>query len=75
VLKALKKDPVTTGIAVVVLTGLSQKNETRLRQDGACAFLEKSALALDRGADALLVALADILRTLNLEVPQATAAK
>jgi two-component system, cell cycle response regulator len=69
VLKALKKDPATAGIAVVVLTGLSQKNATRLRQDGACAFLEKSALALDRGSDALLAALAEILRNLNLEVP------
>jgi CheY-like chemotaxis protein len=75
VLKALKKDPVTAGIAVVVLTGLSQKNAIRLQQDGACAFLEKSALALDRGCDALLTALAEIVRNLNLEVPQAAAAK
>lgn len=75
VLKALKKDPATAGIAVVVLTGLSQKNAARLQQDGACAFLEKSALALDRGCDALLLSLAEILRALNLEVPQAAAAK
>jgi hypothetical protein len=42
VLKALKKDPATAGIAVVVFTGLSQKNGARLQPDGACAFLEKS---------------------------------
>jgi CheY-like chemotaxis protein len=74
VLKALKKDPATAGIAVVVLTGLSQKNATRLQQDGACAFLEKSALALDRGSDSLLAALAEIVRSLNLEVPHQAAA-
>jgi CheY-like chemotaxis protein len=69
VLKALKKDPATAGIAVVVFTGLSQKNAARLQQDGACAFLEKSALGLDKGCEAFLAALAGIVRTLNLEVP------
>ncbi len=69
VLKALKKDPATSGIAVVVVTGLSHKNAERLEQDGACAFLEKSELGLDKGADALLTALAGIVRRLKLEVP------
>jgi hypothetical protein len=41
----------------------------RLQKDGACAFLEKSALELDKGCDTLLSALAGILRKLNLEVP------
>lgn len=71
VLKALKKDPATAGIAVAVLTGLSQKNAGRLQQDGACAFLEKSELGLDKGCDAFLVALAGIVRKLNLQVPPA----
>jgi CheY-like chemotaxis protein len=70
VLKALKSDPVTAGIAVVVLTGLSQKNAARLQQDGACAFLEKSALGLDKGCEALLAVLAPIVRKLKLEVPE-----
>lgn len=73
VLKALKKDPATAGIAVVVFTGLSQKNAVRLQQDGACAFLEKSELGLDKGCDALLAALADIVKKLNLEVPSGAA--
>jgi CheY-like chemotaxis protein len=38
VLKALKKDPATAGIAVVVFTDLSQKNATRLQQDGVAHF-------------------------------------
>jgi CheY-like chemotaxis protein len=69
VLKALKKDPATAGIAVVAFTGLSQKNAVRLEQDGACAFLDKSELGLEKGSEALLVALARIMRKLNLEIP------
>jgi len=75
VLKALKKDPATAAIAVVVLTGLSQRNAVRLQQDGACAFLEKSALGLDKGSEALLSALAKIMQKLKLEVPAGAAAK
>jgi CheY-like chemotaxis protein len=75
VLKALKKDPTTAGIAVVVLTGLSGKNAGRLEQDGAFAFMEKSALGLDKGSEALLVALAAIMKRLKLEVPVAIPVK
>jgi CheY-like chemotaxis protein len=73
VLKALKKDPATAGIAVVVLTGLSQKNAARLQQDGATAFLEKSELGLDGGCDRLLAELARIVHKLHLEVPEGLA--
>ena len=38
VLLALKKDPATKAIPVVVMTGLSQKNAARLQGDGAIAF-------------------------------------
>jgi len=75
VLKALKTDPATAGIAVVAFTGLSQKNAVRLQQDGACAYLEKAELGLDKGCDSLLASLAAILRKLNLEVPGEVAAK
>jgi CheY-like chemotaxis protein len=69
VLKALKKDPATAGIAVVVFTGLSGKNAGRLEQDGAFAFMEKSTLGLDKGCEAFLVALAGIMKKLKLDVP------
>lgn len=69
VLKKLKKDPATAPIAVVVFTGLSQKNAARLRQDGAFAFLDKSELGLDKGCDVLLASLEGIVRKLKLEVP------
>ena len=69
VLKALKKDPATAGIAVVVFTGLSGKNAGRLEQDGAFAFMEKSTLGLDKGCEAFLVALAGIMKKLKLDIP------
>lgn len=75
VLKALKNDPVTAGIAVVVVTGLSHKNAGRLQQDGACAYLEKSQLGLEKGCETLLATLAEIVKKLNLETPRAAAAQ
>ena len=69
VLMVLTKDSATAGIPVVAFTGLSQKNAMRLKKDGACAFLEKSVLELDKGCDALLTAFAEILQKLKLEVP------
>jgi len=73
VLKALKSDPLTQAIPVVVMTGMSQKNAARLRADGAFGFLEKSTLGLDKGSEKLLVALRDILKTLpvNRALPNA----
>ena len=73
VLKALKKDPATTRIPVVVLTGMSQRNEDWLRRFGAFGFLGKSELALDKGADALLSAVADFVKQLHMEVPAGAA--
>ena len=54
VLRALKKDPATATIPVIVLSGLSQKNETRLKREGAAAYFEKSKLRLDGDCKALL---------------------
>src|SRR5947209_18274724 len=45
VLNCLKQDPATAHIPVVVLTGLSKKNEDKLRKVGSAAFIEKSQSA------------------------------
>jgi CheY-like chemotaxis protein len=71
VLKTLKSDPATAGINVVVLTSMSPKNADRLRKDGAYAFLSKDELNLDRSCEALLSALVDIVKKLNLTIPTA----
>jgi CheY-like chemotaxis protein len=52
VLRALKNDPLTAKIPVIVLSGLSQMNEAKLLSEGAAAYLEKSSLGLDTGSDA-----------------------
>ena len=64
VLRSLKTEPTTAGIPVIVLTGLSQRNAARLQEDGADGFLEKSALGLDQGAEALQVAVREIVQRL-----------
>ena len=64
VLKVLKQDPLTKFIPVVVMTGMSQKNADRLKQDGAFAFLEKSSLELDKGSQKLITAVQEILKLL-----------
>jgi CheY-like chemotaxis protein len=42
VLRRLKSNPVTAKIPVIVLSGLSQKNQDRLVEEGATAFVEKN---------------------------------
>ena len=61
VLQALRKDATTKYIPVIVLTSLYQKNEQRLRQAGASAFIEKSSL-LDK-PQGLLDIVEQVLKT------------
>lgn len=72
VLAALKKDPLTASIPVVVMTGMSQKNADRLHADGAAAFLEKSSLGLESGSEKLLAALRGILQKLSIQARTTT---
>lgn len=65
VLKALKTNPATMNIPVVVLTSLSQKNEEKLLHEGAAAYFEKSALQLDKSSDHLAAVVATVLRRVN----------
>jgi CheY-like chemotaxis protein len=61
VLQALKQDASTSHIPVIVLTGLSQKNEAKLIKAGAAAYIEKSSLDLEKHPDAMVQAVARIL--------------
>ena len=62
VLKALAKDPATAAIPVMMLTSLSQKNATRLEEDGASGFFEKSDSMLGKGPDSLVAAVDRMLK-------------
>jgi CheY-like chemotaxis protein len=61
VLKALKANPATVHIPVIVLTSLSQANEEKLLAEGAAAYFEKSALSLDKDASRLASTVGTIL--------------
>jgi two-component system cell cycle response regulator DivK len=65
VLKALKQDPATAGIAVMVMTSLSPKNAKALEKDGAAGFFEKSDLMLGTGPRSLLAAVQKVLSNLK----------
>lgn len=54
VLHALRKDPLTASIPVIVLSSLPQKNEAKLMKEGATAYFEKSKMELDQHAESLL---------------------
>jgi len=67
VLKALKANPATRDIPVIVLTSLSQKNEEKLLSEGAAAYFEKSTLELDKRSDRLAAAIETVLRRVDHE--------
>lgn len=54
VLRALKADPTTREVPVIVLTGLSKGNADKLLGSGASAFFEKSDHNLQGGAQSLI---------------------
>jgi CheY-like chemotaxis protein len=62
VLRALKSDPATAAIPVMMLTGLSQKNAAALEKDGAAGFFEKSDAMLAKGPGSLVEAIAKVLK-------------
>ena len=74
VLRALKANPATMNIPVIVLTSLSQRNEERLLSEGAAAFFEKSTLELDKSSDRLVATVETVLgrgnhqKSLNLRL-------
>ena len=61
VLEALKKNPTTAHIPVIVLSSLSQSNEGRLKSDGAAAYFEKSRLESDPHWEGLIHKVESIL--------------
>jgi CheY-like chemotaxis protein len=53
VLHALRNNPLTAMIPVIVLSSLPQKNEDKLKKEGATAYFEKSQLQLDQHSESL----------------------
>jgi len=65
VLKALKANPATKDIPVIVLSSLSQKNEEKLLNEGAAAYFEKYTLELDKSSDRLAATIETVLRQVD----------
>jgi CheY-like chemotaxis protein len=65
VLRQLKQDPITRLIPVIVLSGLSQKNEEKLKTAGAVAYFEKSLLNLDKDGSSLVQAVQNVVDELR----------
>ena len=62
VLKALKSNPATMAIPVIVLSSLSQKNQETFKEMGAAEYFEKGALDLEKNPDGLGAAVEGVLR-------------
>ncbi len=62
VLRQLKADPVTQEIPVIILSGLSQKNEQKMIATGAAAYFEKSRLDLSGDGAELVKAVQNACR-------------
>jgi DNA-binding response OmpR family regulator len=69
VLRELKHNPLTKPIPVVVLSGLSQHNEAKLRKEGAAAYIEKSDEALDNNLTLLIHTIEGVLGDVSLVQP------
>lgn len=61
VLRALKRNPSTVGIPVVVVSSLSEKNRQKLVEEGAEDYLEKKDLMPSQGVNLLPKMLKDIM--------------
>jgi CheY-like chemotaxis protein len=61
VLRALKCDPRTTDIPVIVLTGLGQQNAAKLIKEGAAAYFVKLDSLLDSNSDSLIQVIEKVL--------------
>jgi CheY-like chemotaxis protein len=63
VLQELKHNPATAKVPIIVLSCLSDKNEQKLKSDGATAYFEKSRLDANHGSEALLDTIEETLAT------------
>jgi two-component system, OmpR family, phosphate regulon response regulator PhoB len=69
VLRALKHDPATHAIPVIVLTALSAKNKDKLATEGAAGFVEKSDRLLENDSAALVAAVKTVLKQCEAACP------
>ena len=62
VLQAVRKNPSTQALPVIVLTSLSEMNRKKIMEEGATDFVEKSKGLADQNSSALLQAIARVFQ-------------
>ena len=65
VLRALKEDPTTAGIRVLVVSSLAQSNADKLKDEGAIAYIEKSKLDLATGDNLVRIVKAALRKSIQ----------
>jgi two-component system, OmpR family, alkaline phosphatase synthesis response regulator PhoP len=68
VLRTLKQNRLTKQIPVIVLSGLSQHNEAKLRKEGAAAYIKKPE-TFDDNLTLLIYAIESVLGNVSLVQP------
>ena len=71
VLRALKHDSRTADIPVIVLSGLGQQNEAKLKKEGAAAYFKKSDSLLDNDSETLLDLVETVVGKREAAAPEA----
>lgn len=67
VLRSLRTTPLTAAVPVVVLSGLPQRNEGKLKRDGATAYFDKANLGSNQNYDSLLKIVRELLDPVMLD--------
>lgn len=71
VLRALRNNPETASIPVMVLSGLPQCNENKLLSEGATAYFQKSGLMVESGSKDFVDAVERLLAKLKMKAARA----
>jgi DNA-binding response OmpR family regulator len=74
--RAIRNNPDTATIPVMVLSGLPQCNEDKLISEGATAYFQKSGLVVDQGPDVFVDAVENLLaKTAKAKAKSAVASR
>ena len=63
VVRALRSQPETASIPVMILSSLCQANDQKLLKEGATIYYQKSRLMFDEGPEKFVLAASQILRS------------
>jgi len=71
VLRALRKNPATRRTPIIVMSGLSQANEKRLKAEGADAYFQKDSIDLDGDGESIVKTVQSMLTKIEERNPGA----